>query len=480
VTAVEAPTSSDDLALLRRYVETGAADAFATVVARHADFVFATALRQTRGDRHLAEDVTQAAFIVLARRARSLREGASVAGFLHQTTVYAGKNALRARDRRRRHEAAAAVDPAAPSAGTTSAESDEAAAVDDALTRLRDRDRRLIVLHYFDGLTVAEAAARLAITHEAARKRLHRALERLRELLHHAGVTTTAAALTATLAAIARPAADLHAPITIASAATAAGAGAFEIANAILRSIRVMMWKKAAAIAVTSVALAGGGAVVMLAANAPPKPLAASTTPPPAPPTVYNTIRVKGVTTTAAARPPASRPTGNFIIDYPRAFETAMTTKAQRAKLDAWRIDATNQNTLRVAEIGDLRKKIAATTAPADRDKLKAELQVALDEQTEVNRGLQAIAEQDGANAMIEIFKQIESAVAQAAAARSVELPPTKMPPYPTTHPASIQEARTLVLRRQISRPAGAPDLTEDVMKLLNGSSSPPPSLNTS
>ena len=94
-------TTPDDLALLRRYAQTGSAEAFAAVVARQADFVYATALRQTR-DRHLAEDVTQAAFIVLARRATRLRDGASVAGFLHQTTLYAARNALRAAARRRR------------------------------------------------------------------------------------------------------------------------------------------------------------------------------------------------------------------------------------------------------------------------------------------------------------------------------------------------------------------------------------------
>ncbi len=86
--------AQNDIELLRQYAESGSASAFATVVARHADFVFAVALRQTRS-RELAEDVTQAVFIVLARRARGLRDGASVAGFLHQTTVvFAAKNAL--------------------------------------------------------------------------------------------------------------------------------------------------------------------------------------------------------------------------------------------------------------------------------------------------------------------------------------------------------------------------------------------------
>src|SRR5688572_24986315 len=68
----------DDLTLLRGYAERGSAEAFAAVVARHADFVFATALRQTR-DRALAEDVTQATFIVLAPNVEQMKVGSVAA-----------------------------------------------------------------------------------------------------------------------------------------------------------------------------------------------------------------------------------------------------------------------------------------------------------------------------------------------------------------------------------------------------------------
>src|SRR3954463_7524986 len=154
----------DDLTLLRRYANDRCADAFATLVARHADFVLATALRQMRS-RDLAEDVMQATFIVLARRASSLRDGTSVAGFLHQTAVYASKNLLRAQSRRRHHEARAAEeamrqkrsDPSDPAAEFVEADP-VAVAVDRALTRLRWRDRQLLMLHYFDGFSVPEAA----------------------------------------------------------------------------------------------------------------------------------------------------------------------------------------------------------------------------------------------------------------------------------------------------------------------------------
>ena len=153
IARVQAAPPAADLALIRHYARSGSPEAFAAVVAQHANFVFATALRQTR-DRDLAEDVTQATFIVLARRAGSLRDGTSVVAFLHQTAVYAAKNALRAAARRRKHEANVAIHPMTPAAGDRSGsggDGDDAlgAAVDHALTRLRERDRRLLMLHYF-------------------------------------------------------------------------------------------------------------------------------------------------------------------------------------------------------------------------------------------------------------------------------------------------------------------------------------------
>src|SRR5687767_12594866 len=96
-------THSTDLQLLRDYAA-GSQAAFAELVRRHVHLVHGCALRQSRGDPHLTDDITQAVFIVLARRARSIRDDASLTGWLVNTTRYAALSALKLETRRKFHE----------------------------------------------------------------------------------------------------------------------------------------------------------------------------------------------------------------------------------------------------------------------------------------------------------------------------------------------------------------------------------------
>src|SRR4051794_2258210 len=96
-------TEPTDEQLLAAYVATRSHDAFAAIVRRHVDLVYAAARRQVR-DAHLADDVTQSVFIVLARKARSVPRGA-LAGWLLKTARYASFNAAKLEARRRAREA---------------------------------------------------------------------------------------------------------------------------------------------------------------------------------------------------------------------------------------------------------------------------------------------------------------------------------------------------------------------------------------
>src|ERR1039457_5328562 len=94
---------TDDMALLREYARRNSEEAFTMLVSRHINLVYSVALRQVR-DPHLAEDITQAVFIILARKADSLGSKTILPGWLCRTARYASANALTIQRRRQRRE----------------------------------------------------------------------------------------------------------------------------------------------------------------------------------------------------------------------------------------------------------------------------------------------------------------------------------------------------------------------------------------
>src|SRR6266446_1745723 len=93
----------DDMELVRQYARCKSEEAFATLVARHINLVYSVALRQVR-DAHLAQEITQAVFIILARKAASLGPKTILPGWLCRTARYASANALTIQRRRQRRE----------------------------------------------------------------------------------------------------------------------------------------------------------------------------------------------------------------------------------------------------------------------------------------------------------------------------------------------------------------------------------------
>jgi RNA polymerase sigma factor (sigma-70 family) len=170
----------DDAQLLQQYVETGSPDAFGALTNRHINFVYGAALRLVR-DRHVAEEVTQAVFIVLARKAATLRHEAVLSSWLLSTTRFAALGQMKINARRKRHERRAAE-----MAKTVWSEEAERnwpqyeGELDAALASLRETDRKAVLLRFYEHKTFDEIAVILGTAEEAARKRVSRAVEKLR------------------------------------------------------------------------------------------------------------------------------------------------------------------------------------------------------------------------------------------------------------------------------------------------------------
>src|SRR6185369_3343402 len=94
---------TDDLELLRQYVEKQSDAAFETLVKRHVNLVYSAALRSVESAQE-AEEITQAVFVILARKAQSLRKETILSGWLYQTARLTAANFRRGEIRRARRE----------------------------------------------------------------------------------------------------------------------------------------------------------------------------------------------------------------------------------------------------------------------------------------------------------------------------------------------------------------------------------------
>ena len=247
--------SETDLQLLARYAHWRAEDAFAEIVRRHIDLVHSAALRQVCSP-ELAEEVAQAVFVELARRAGQLPHDTVVGAWLYHLTRYRAIDVVRREAGRRIREQTAQELQAmnATAEDWTHIEP----ILDDAMHALEDTDRLAVLMRYFQNKPLREVGQALGVTDDAAQKRVCRAVERLREFFAKRGITVGASGLTLILSTNAVQAAPVGLAFTISTTASTVVGATTTLTATATKAIAMTTMQKTLIAAVLAAAIGGG------------------------------------------------------------------------------------------------------------------------------------------------------------------------------------------------------------------------------
>jgi RNA polymerase sigma factor (sigma-70 family) len=259
----------DDNTPLRQFVEAGSQEAFRELVGRHTDLVYACAMQRLR-DAHAAQDVTQAVFLTLALKAKNLRSHTSLAGWLFTTTRYVATRYQRGEQRRKEREMRAFEETQIADSGTATEAAWEHMQphLAGALDSLSGTDREAVLLRFYRKASHQEVATALGTSEDGARKRVDRALNKLRRFITNKGVALSATALAGALTANAAPAAPAGLAATASTTALAGVGGTLTATSTLVLAkgaMNMLFWNsvKTAAVGVAAiVTVAGGGALV--------------------------------------------------------------------------------------------------------------------------------------------------------------------------------------------------------------------------
>ena len=258
----------DDTDLVREYVNRNSEEAFATLVSRHLNLVYSVAMRQV-GNPHQAEEITQAVFIILAKKARGLGKGTILSSWLYQTARLTAANFRRTEIRRVRRQQEAHMESLS-SESESDAWAQIAPSLDRAMAQLSEKDRTVIVLRFLEARSFADIGITLQVSESAAERRVQRAVEKLRKLFLKRDVSLSAALVAATVSAHAVQAAPAGLMASVTAAVAAKGALLSGSTLALVNgTLKLMAWMKAkSAIALGALALLAGGIAVVAVRNA--------------------------------------------------------------------------------------------------------------------------------------------------------------------------------------------------------------------
>jgi len=243
-------TTIDDMQLLREYASRDSQEAFSALVSRHLNLVYSVAFRQT-GNQHEAEEVAQAVFVVLARKAGSLRPGTVLSGWLYETARLTASNARRSEIRRHHREQEAYMrstlnEPVSDHWGRVGP------LIEQAMSGLNEADRNAIVLRYFENKSLKDVGAALGASEDAAKMRVSRALEKLRVYFQTRSITLSAAALGEAIAVHSVQAAPAGLSAAVIAAACQGSALTATTLTLAKGTLKLMAWTKLNLIAGTA------------------------------------------------------------------------------------------------------------------------------------------------------------------------------------------------------------------------------------
>jgi RNA polymerase sigma factor (sigma-70 family) len=237
---------TQDMELAREYAVRGCEEAFATLVSRYINLVYSIAFRRL-GDAHLAEEVTQATFVILARKAGSLGPDTVLSAWLCRTAQYVSARASRNERRRRNREQEMYMQSLSNASGPeTSPWPEIAPLLDIAMAHLREKDHSAIVLRFFEGKDLKQVGAALGVNENTAKTRVSRAVEKLRKFFVRRGVMVPAAVLAAAISSNSVQAAPVTLAKSVTDIAIAKGAAAGgSVLTLIQETSKLMAWTKA-------------------------------------------------------------------------------------------------------------------------------------------------------------------------------------------------------------------------------------------